>query len=134
MENDPVADARGSVRAWLSCRAQCLWIDRNQGNGCVATVEGPRALQASPSAGDLTPYTVQVAVYDGRGMAAQAQRLLQELGYDAFIVQMSRAGGSSRYRIYVGRFVTKEEAASESQRLAADTRFRDFKDAFVLVR
>lgn len=92
------------------------------------------ALQASPSRGDFTPYTVQVAVYNGRMMADQAQKLLQELGYQAFVVEMPRMGGTVRYRVYVGSFVTKEEAARESKRLEADTRFRDFKDAFVLIR
>ncbi len=92
------------------------------------------ALQASPSVGDFTPYTVQVAVYNGRTPAGQAQRLLQELGYQAFTVEMPRGDGTFRYRVYVGSFVTKEEAARESKRLEADTRFRDFKDAFVLIR
>ncbi len=92
------------------------------------------ALQAAPSAGDFTPYTVQVAVYNGPVLADQARRLLKELGYDAFVAETPRAGGKLRYRIYVGSFVTKEEAARESKRLEADTRFRDFKDSFVLIR
>ena len=102
--------------------------------GAVGYLVGGKALQASPSLSDVTPYTVQVAVYDGRRMAEQAERFLTELEYDAFLVEMSRGLQSSRYRIYVGSFVTKEEANRESQRLAADTRFQDFKDAFVLVR
>lgn len=92
------------------------------------------ALQASPAAGDFTPYTVQVAVYNGPLLASQAQRLLKGLGYDAFVVEMPAANGRARHRVYVGSFVTKEEAARESKRLEADTRFRGFKDAFVLVR
>ena len=95
---------------------------------------GGAAPQASPSAGDSTPYTVQVAVYNGRTMAGQAQGLLKELGYDAFLVSSPRLNGGERYRVYVGSFVTKEEAARESRRLAADSRFRTFKDAFVRVR
>ena len=102
--------------------------------GAVGYLIGAAALQASPAVGERTPYTVQVGVYDGKGMADRAQGLLKELGYDAFLVEMPRAGGTVRYRIYVGTFVTKEEAARASQRLASDTRFRDFKDAFVLVR
>ena len=92
------------------------------------------ALQASPSFGDFTPYTVQVAVYNGRAMADQSRNLLRELGYQAFVVETPRGNGAFRYRVYVGSFVTKEEAARESKRLEADTRFRDFKDAFVLIR
>ena len=92
------------------------------------------ALQASPSAGDFTPYTVQVAVYNGPVLAGQAQRLLKELGYDAFMAEMPRVDGKLRYRVYVGSFVTREEAARESKRLEADSRFRNFKDSFVLIR
>ena len=102
--------------------------------GAVGYLVGGKALQASPSLGDATPFTVQVAVHDGRRMAEQTERFLKELGYDAFLVETPRGLRSSRYRVYVGSFVTKEEANRESQRLTADTRFRDFKDAFVLVR
>ena len=102
--------------------------------GAIGYLVGGRALQASPAIGDATPYTVQVAVYNGKQMAEQAEKFLKELGYDAFLMEIPRGRGNSRYRIYVGSFVTKEEAGAESNRLAADTRFRDFKDAFVLVR
>ena len=102
--------------------------------GSIGYLVGGKVLQASPAVGDATPYTVQVAVYNGRQMAEQAENFLKELGYDAFLVEMPRARGDSRYRIYVGSFVTKEEADRESKRLAGDTRFQDFKDAFVLVR
>ena len=91
-------------------------------------------IQASPSAGDFTPYTVQVAVYNGPVLADRARGALKELGYDAFVAETPRADGKFRYRVYVGSFVTKEEAARESKRLEADPRFRDFKDTFVLIR
>ena len=114
------------------------WIARSVGVllliGAVGYLAGGRALQASPAMGDPTPYTLQVAVYNGRQMAEQAERFLKELGYDAFLAEIPRGGSNSRYRIYVGSFVTKEEAGRESQRLAGDTRVQDFKDAFVLVR
>lgn len=102
--------------------------------GIVGYFAGARVIQASPAAGDSTPYTIQVAVYNGQVMANQARGLLQELGYDAFLAEMPRIDGKIQYRVYVGSFVTKEEAAQESERLAADNRFQYFKDAFVLVR
>ena len=91
-------------------------------------------IQASPSAGDFTPYTVQVAVYNGPVLADRARGVLKELGYDAFVAETPRVDGKFRYRVYVGSFVTKEEAARESKRLEADPHFRDFKDTFVLIR
>lgn len=95
---------------------------------------GARFLQASPAPGEPTPYTVQVAVYDVRPVADRAMEHLRGLGYPAFLAQVRRADGRPRYRVYVGSFVTKEEARQEHLRLAADPRFEEFKDAFVLVR
>ena len=102
--------------------------------GAVLYLIGGRALQASPAIGDSTPYTVQVAVYEGPKTAARAQRFLRELGYDALLLEMPRKNGKLRYRVYVGSFVTKEEANQESRRLASDARFQAFKDAFVRIR
>lgn len=93
-----------------------------------------RMLQASPVGWEATPYTVQVAVYNGPVTAQRAEGFLKELGYDAFLVESPRSDGQARYRVYVGSFVTKEEAQLENNRLATDARFQDFKDAFVRVR
>lgn len=96
---------------------------------------GVRRLQASPvPSGEPTPYTVQVAVYDVRPMAEEAVAFLKRLQYEAFLVEMPRQDGRLRYRVYMGRFVTKDEADLERMRLAGDPRFRDFKDAFVRAR
>ncbi len=93
---------------------------------------GFRLLQASPVlAPEPSPYTVQVAVYDIRRMADRGLNLLQELGYPAFLVEFPHQSGRSRYRIYVGRFVTKIEAEQERERLSVDPRF---SDAFVRMK
>ena len=102
--------------------------------GMAGYVMGMRALQASPAVGDSTPYTLQVAVYDVKGMAERARDSLQELGYEAFLVELPRSSGKLRYRVYVGSFVTQEEANQEFLRLTGDPRFQDFKDAFVRIR
>lgn len=102
--------------------------------GLLAWVWSSQMLQASPLVPGTTPFTVQVAVYDVKTMAERAQRLLAELGYEAFLVEQMRQDGMPRYRIYVGSFVTKEEARLESDRLSRDPRFKDFKDAFVRYR
>jgi|GEM_PF-2287543 len=87
---------------------------------------GVRLLQASPIVvTEPSPYTVQVAVYDVKAMADQALQRLQALGYYAFVVELPRRDGRPRYRIYVGRFVTKQEAQMERVKLSADPRFLD---------
>ena len=92
---------------------------------CVGMPVGFRFLQASPAGNDPSPFTIQVAVYDVKSTADQAMIRLQELGYPAFFVETPRPNGKRRYRIYVGRFVTKGEAELERERLTADPRFAD---------
>lgn len=92
---------------------------------------GVRLLQASPTGPEPSPYTVQVGVYDVRPAAERALNHLREFGYPAFWVESSRRDGRPRYRIYVGQFVTKEEASLEREKLIADPRF---KDAFVRIQ
>lgn len=104
----------------------------------VAGVMGPlsvKFLQASPQVvGEVSPYTIQVAVYDLRPMAHQAVGRLNQMGYPAFLVDSSRANGRPRYKIYMGSFVTKEEADQERRRLTADPEFTTFSDAFVKIK
>ena len=95
---------------------------------CVGMPLGFQFLQASPAVNEPSPYTIQVAVYDVKGAADRALIRLQELGYPAFFVEYPRYSGKLRYRIYVGRFITKAEAQLERERLTADPRF---SDAFV---
>lgn len=92
---------------------------------CLGMPLGFRLLQASPVGNELSPYTVQVAVYDVKAPAVQALARLQEMGYSSFFVETPRKDGKARYRIYVGRFVTKTEAELERERLTSDPRFRD---------
>lgn len=93
-----------------------------------------RLLQASPAAGDPTPFTVQAAVYDSLVPAQLAVQYLDGMSYGAFLVQVPRKDGRVRYRICVGTFVTKDEADLERLRLVGDPRFGYFKDAFVRLR
>ena len=92
----------------------------------IAYPVGMRMLVASPPGiPDPSPYTVQVAVYDVKPMAQRSMGYLQTLGYPAFLMDIPRIDGKSRYRVYVGRFVTKQEAEMERATLAADPRFND---------
>ncbi|MBI3615951.1 MAG: SPOR domain-containing protein [Candidatus Omnitrophica bacterium] len=95
---------------------------------CVGMPVGFQFLHASPTGSEPSPYTIQVAVYDVKAAADRALVRLQELGYPAFFVEYPRYNGKPRYRIYVGRFITKVEAQLEQERLMMDPRF---SDAFV---
>lgn len=117
---------RSSVWGWMGRMLGVILM-----LGAVGYLLAAPMIQASPVATGATPFTVQVAVYDLQDYAQRAHAFLREVGYDAFLVETPRQNGSLRYRIYVGRFMTKEEAQLESSRLSADPRFQAFKDAFV---
>lgn len=102
--------------------------------GAGGYLAGGRLLQASPARGDPTPFTVQVAVYDTLVPAQLAVQFLEGMSYEAYLVQVPRKDGSVRYRICMGRYVTRNEAGLERLRLVGDPRFGYFKDAFVRAR
>ncbi|MBI3317713.1 MAG: SPOR domain-containing protein [Candidatus Omnitrophica bacterium] len=91
-------------------------------------------LQASPVSGEGTPFTVQVAIFDSQPPAQRALSNLLSLGYEAFLVERPWRSGKSRWRIYVGSFVTRQEADQERTRLAGDPNLGSFSDAFVRLR
>lgn len=121
-------DSAGTGGGWLGRISALLLVLL-----AAAFPLGAQMLQASPAPIEPTPYTVQVAVYDVRSIADRALEHLCGLGYPAFLAEMRRADGRPRYRIYVGSFVTKEEARREHGKLAADPRFLEFKDAFIRI-
>jgi len=104
--------------------------------GMVVYPLGFRLLQASPASmvGEITPYTVQVAVYDVETLADKAVGHLQQLGYPAFLNASPRRNGKLRYRVYLGEFVTSQEAEEQRRDFLEDARFPNFRDAFVRVR
>ncbi len=127
----PSAAGRPGAGAWIS---RVLGIVLLLGALAGLLSFNGKILQASPMGGGAAPYTIQMAVYDVKGMAVKAQGTLRDLGYDAFLVELPRKNGLPRYRVYIGSFVTKEEARLEAERLSSDPRFEDFKDAFVRFR
>lgn len=92
---------------------------------------GEKLLIATPSGREATPYTIQLVVYETRARAEQALVLLQEMDYPAFLVETTTRQGNRHFRVYIGRFVTKEEAHQARERLVADSRF---SDAFVRIQ
>ena len=102
--------------------------------GVVKYPLGIRLLQASPIvSAEPTPYTVQVVVYRTRPQAQVAIQRLKEWGYPAFMTESSWKNGKPQYRVYLGQFVTREEANQERLRLKNDPRFLTYSDAFVQI-
>ena len=133
----PVETAAVSSRMGFNAGGKQGWISHLFGVllllAAAGYLFGVQKLQASPSmiGADPTPYTVQVAVYDIKNRADQAVVYLGNLGYESFLIDVPRKDGKPRYRVYMGTFVTQEEADQQRTRLEGDPRFKDFKDAFV---
>jgi hypothetical protein len=67
------------------------------------------------------PYAVQVAAYrDAAAAAAEAERLQQQ-GYDAFWLRAAIPGKGVWYRLYQGRYPSREKALAAAGRPGAET-------------
>ncbi len=58
------------------------------------------------------PYTIQVMVYENKEGARKAVDDLKRRGFPAFIKENKTVSGKLQLRIYVGEFMTQEEAKS----------------------
>jgi cell division protein FtsN len=73
-----------------------------------------------PAVGEGSPrFTIQVAAYSARPLAEALRATLSAAGHEARIVE-TESGSSTRYRVQVGTFVTREAAREAALRLAAE--------------
>jgi len=130
-DGHPVPASPSESPGWLFLATSVLVVIAV---GVVGYPLGARLLQASPSiSSEPTPYTVQVAIYHAKPQADAAIERLRSLGFPAFLAKVPRRNGRMEYRVYLGQFVTKEEATQERQRLERDPRVRAYSDAFVRI-
>ena len=87
----------------------------------------PHVNSASASAPVATvPYTIQVAAYKNRRQADASRRQLANAGLDAYVVTLAAQDGVARYRVRVGTYRTREEAAAAAERLRAQRSLTTF--------
>lgn len=84
----------------------------NEPSNTVAHKEKRRAVKKKPG----RSYSVQAGVFEERKYAESFARKLRSKGYSAYI-QDSSGGGRTIYKVKVGRFADKEEAAAIVRRL-----------------
>jgi cell division protein FtsN len=77
----------------------------------------PAREEVSPAPAER--FTIQVAAYSARTLAETLRATLAAAGHDARVVA-TESGGSTRYRVQVGTFSTREGAREAALRLAAE--------------
>ncbi|HMH77632.1 MAG TPA: SPOR domain-containing protein, partial [Candidatus Udaeobacter sp.] len=63
------------------------------------------------------PYTIQVGAYKNRRQADDLRQQLASASLDAYVVTLAAQEGVARYRVRVGTYRSREEAASAAERL-----------------
>jgi cell division protein FtsN len=79
-------------------------------------------LPASPQ----SSWTIQVGAYKNRRQAEESRQKLAGAGLDAYVVTLAAQEGVARYRVRVGTYRSREEAASAAERLRAQRSLTTF--------
>ncbi len=96
--------------------------------GSAGAISGPpHSNSASASAPvPAVPYTIQVGAYKNRRQADDSRQQLASAGLDAYVVTLAAQEGVARYRVRVGTYRTREEAATAAERLRAQRSLTTF--------
>jgi DedD protein len=86
--------------------------------GSAGAISGPPHTNTSTSAAvPSVPYTIQVGAYKNRRQADDLRQQLASASLDAYVVTLAAQEGVARYRVRVGTYRSREEAASAAERL-----------------
>ena len=86
--------------------------------GSAGGISGPPHTNTSASAAvPSVPYTIQVGAYKNRRQADDLRQQLASASLDAYVVTLAAQEGVARYRVRVGTYRSREEAASAAERL-----------------
>ncbi|HEY7436330.1 MAG TPA: SPOR domain-containing protein, partial [Methylomirabilota bacterium] len=67
---------------------------------------------AASASGPAVPYTIQVGAFKNRRQADDSRQQLVGAGLDAYVVTLAAQEGVARYRVRVGTYRPREEAAA----------------------
>ncbi len=70
---------------------------------------------ASPAAG--SPWTVQVGAFKNRRQAEDTRQQLAAAGLEAYVASVAAQDGQARFRVRVGTYRSREEAAAAAERI-----------------
>jgi cell division protein FtsN len=73
---------------------------------------------ASPGSGSgAAPWTIQVAAFKNRKQAEDMRQHLAASGLEAYVANIAGRDGQARFRVRIGAFKSREEAAAAADRL-----------------
>src|SRR5262245_6063696 len=72
---------------------------------------------AKPGESRQADWTVQVGAFKERGQAESVRRPLASGGFDVYVIAVSGDDGQMRYKVRVGGFKTREDAARMAERM-----------------
>jgi cell division protein FtsN len=75
------------------------------------------AVQSTAADGRRGDWAVQAGAFKDRGPAEGVRRHLAAAGFDAYLVAVPGEGGEVRYKVRIGSFKTRDEAARTAERI-----------------
>ena len=87
--------------------------------GSAGAISGPPHSNKSSASAAVpsVPYTLQLGAYKNRRQADDLRQQLASASLDAYVVTLAAQEGVARYRVRVGTYRSREEAASAAERL-----------------
>lgn len=82
--------------------------------------------KAPDAPGPQSPWTIQVGAYKNRRQADDSRQQLAAAGLDAYVTTLAAQEGVARFRVRVGTYRTREEAAAAAERLRAQRSLTTF--------
>ena len=91
-----------------------------------ASASAPKAVPSGPNAIATPPWTIQVGAYKSRRQAEDTRQQLAASGLDAYVASVAAQDGQARFRVRVGTYRTREEAATAAERIRAQRSLTTF--------
>ncbi len=84
-----------------------------------AVVPAPPAANLAASPAAASPWTVQVGAFKNRRQAEDTRQQLAAAGLEAYVASVPAQDGQARFRVRVGTYRSREEAAAVAERIRA---------------
>lgn len=92
----------------------------------LPSIAGQAAAPTSSSVPSASAWTIQVGAYKTRRQADDQRRHLAASGLDAYVASVAPKAGQARFRVRVGAYRTREEAAAAAARIRAERSLATF--------